>query len=137
MYKYLLIANRPQAHEKGLFFVKDKSNSSLKSFFKKALVKKNSYAGRIVVKMYNRYCKYAINLENDYKKYYSKEFGTYDEYLSIRYNLSDNEVNYFKKHKSFYVNLNYGQEVDIIYLFEEESFKKVFDKCFGESFYEN
>ena len=69
MYKYLLIANRPQAHEKGLFFVKDKSNSSLKSFFKKALVKKNSYAGRIVVKMYNRYCKYAINLENDYKKY--------------------------------------------------------------------
>lgn len=55
-------------------------------------VKKKSYMGDLVTKMYDFYCRGAKNLYREYKRYYKKEFSSYEEFLLKKYNLFHHEV---------------------------------------------
>lgn len=51
-------------------------------------VKKNTYAGTTIARLYNQYFGYAYKISKIYGKYYRKEFPSCKEFLICRFNLS-------------------------------------------------
>ena len=62
-------------------------------------VKRNSYAGNIISRMYDFYFGEATDFTREYKKYYSKEYDTLSEFIEEHYNIdSDRAALYAEQH---------------------------------------
>lgn len=85
-------------------------------------VRRNSYAARIVDRIYDYYLSGAQNLRLYYWRFYRKEFATYQEFLSKRFNLFDNEVAHLSSLLACYKDLSYEPDVHLTQLLEDSTF---------------
>lgn len=95
-------------------------------------VKKNTFAGNMISRVYDYYFQGAINFRKEYKKYYRKEFSSVDKFIQERFNIECEDAkklaegNYSIKecsHRSI--------ERNIETLNYDESFKNAFSKAVG------
>lgn len=99
---------------------------------KKLGVKKNTFAGNIVSRVYDYYFKGALRFRKEYRRYYRKEFRSLKIYIEEHFNLGHDEAiklaadNYSMKDCS-----NFYIERDIDTLNYDESFKKVISEALG------
>lgn len=96
-------------------------------------VKKRSYMGNLVAKIYDFYCRGAKNLYIEYRRYYHKEFPSYKEFLSKKYNLFDDEIK--KLYSPFLCCKDIGelQDYNIEQLCEDEEIQQVIFDFLGRT----
>lgn len=92
-----------------LFFNKNEVGSK-SILLKKYGVKKNSYAGNVLARIYDQYFGNSIEIKKEYKRYYKKEFRDYVQYLVCRFNMPETLAIKISEEKKYYVNLNWKEE---------------------------
>ena len=68
-------------------------------------IKKRSYIAITFSKIYDFFCNNAINLKKEYKKYYQKEYLSFEEYLQQKHNLFKDEIECLNNQNSYYKNI--------------------------------
>ena len=76
---------------------------NLNSFLSFFGVKKRTYFGYFFSRLYNALFCRSLDLEKEYNKYYKKEYPEYADYLSKKYNLSEEEIKELRQGKIFYL----------------------------------
>ena len=109
-----------------LFFNKKEigTRSKLLRLYK---VKKNTYAGQVVDRIYNSLFGNPINIKSEFLKYYKKEFEYCNQYLICHFNMPEELARKICNEKKYYVDLNW--KVDQIW----NSF--TFDEILTEKFW--
>lgn len=103
-------------------------------FLHKLGFKRNSYMYKTFNNIYDFFCKNAINLQKDYKKYYSDEFYSFEQYLEIKHNLTSEEILKLNNKYSYYKNITMCSDWNSLNLFYDDRFVKFFSKFFGGDF---
>lgn len=81
----------------------NRSKKYKKSYFYKILgFYPKSYFGQVIARIYDFYFKNAKLLKKDFKKYYKKEFASFDEYLNKKHNLFNNEIEKLKPNIAYF-----------------------------------
>ena len=88
-----------------VFFDK-KTVASFHKLARRYGIKENSYAGKVLYRIYHCYFGDATDMKKEYRKYYKKEFEDYDNYLECHLKIPENVRNHFVGHRVFYVNLD-------------------------------
>lgn len=114
-----------------VFFPK-KSIVSLSGAYKFFGVKKNSYMGSIVQRIYDYYCGGAINLYRTYRKYYKKEFSSYEEFLERHFNLFPDEVRSISSKHLYYKDTSFQPENNITNLIEDLAIANTVKQFLGD-----
>ena len=94
-------------------------------------VKRKSYAGSIIQRIYDYYCMDASSVFLQYIRYYKHEFDSYDDFLIRKYNFFPDEILHINKYLLFYKNLNLIEDSGILELLYDEDFKKVIIRFLG------
>lgn len=88
-----------------IYFQKSRRNSykAMMNFF---IIRKHTYFSYFFHRLYNELFCNSTNLYSEYKKYYKKEFESYNDFLLNKCNLFDYELNNFSNikkihHKNF------------------------------------
>lgn len=101
----------------------DKKNIGSKRKMQKYFgVKNKTYAGNIIERVYYYYFGNAINLKKYFKRYYSQEFQSFEEFLIYRLNLSNEFARKIADKNLYFTNLNIKQDT-IQYLFDDDEDK--------------
>lgn len=114
-----------------VFFFK-RYNLSLRGAYKFFGVKKNSYMGSIVERIYDYYCGGAINLYFTYLRYYRKEFSSYAAYLEKHFNLFTEEVEQLNSKRLYYKDLSFQPESNITNLMEDLAIANTIKRFLGD-----
>ncbi|WP_349674878.1 hypothetical protein [Lacrimispora sp.] len=99
---------------------------------KKLGVKKNTFAGDMISRVYDYYFDGCLNFRKEYRKYYRKEFSTIEEFIEEHFNIDHDEAiklasgNYSIKDCSYR-----SIERNIETLNYDENFKEAFSKAVG------
>lgn len=94
-------------------------------------VKKNTYAGSVVERIYDCYCKGAQSAYLTYLKYYRKEFPTFAKYLEGKFNLFPNEVNQIQSIFLFYKIIDYKVGDNTMQLLEDDAMLGILHRFLG------
>lgn len=113
-----------------VFFPK-KTTVSLCGAYKFFGVKKNSYMGSVVHRIYDYYCEGAINLYRTYRKYYKKEFSSYEEFLEKHFNLFPDEVRSISSKHLYYKDTSFQPENNITNLIEDSEIANTVKQFLG------
>ena len=100
-------------------------------------VKRKSYAGTIVERIYDYYCRGARNLYLEYLLYYRKEFVDFEAFLEKKYNLFPDEIEAKKSLLLCHKSLDYEADGHVTDLLEDEAIKGTFRKYMGEQIDDN
>ena len=100
-------------------------------------VKRKSYAGTIVERIFDYYCRGAHNLYFEYFWYYRKEFVDFESFLEKKYNLFPNEIEAKKSLLLCHKSLDFEADGHVTDLLEDEAIKGTFRKYMGEQSDEN
>ena len=100
-------------------------------------VKRNSYAGSVIERIYDYYCTGASSTFIDYLKYYKYEFDSYDDFLMRKYNFFIEEINDINKYLLFYKNLHLTEDGGLENMMYDETFRETVVKFLGGSSIEN
>lgn len=84
-------------------------------------VRRNSYASRVVDRIYDYYFAGAKNLRIEYWLYYRREFPSYEDYLIKRFNLRPKEAEKLGSFRAFYKELTFEEDEQIPQLMEDEN----------------
>lgn len=101
-------------------------------------VKKNTFAGNMISRVYDYYFQGAINFRREYKKYYQKEFCSLEKFIEERFNIEYDkarklaEGDYSMKECS-----RRSIERNLETLNDDENFKNAFSKAVGGFEYED
>jgi len=71
-------------------------------FFKYFDIKPRSYIGQIISRIHDYYFKNSSLLKKDFKKYYSKEYSSFEDYLDKKHNLFQEEINRLNRNAAYY-----------------------------------
>ena len=115
-----------------VFFLK-KPSISLRGAYRFFGVKKNSYIGTVVQRIYDYYCGSAINLYHTYRKYYKNEFSTYEEFLEKHFNLFPNEVSLILSKHLYYKDTSFQPENNITNLAEDLNIANTIIEFLGDN----
>lgn len=116
----------------GRAYFRKKDISRKKKVMKKLGVKKNTFAGDMVSRMYDYYFQGAVNFRREYRKYYRKEFSSLEKFIEEHYNIETDAAkmlvagDYSMKECS-----RRSIERNIETLNYDESFKKAFSEAVG------
>lgn len=116
----------------GIIYFQQKSIPCKRRVMKALGVKKDTFAGNMISRVYDYYFQGAINLRKEYKKYYRKEFCTLEKFIEEHFNIECEEAkklaagNYSMKECS-----RRSIERNIETLNYDESFKRAFSKAIG------
>ena len=122
----------------GRIFFKHKDVPCKRRVMKTLGVKKNTFAGNMISRVYDYYFQGAINLKKEYRKYYRKEFCSVEKFIEEHFNIELDDAkklaegNYSMKECS-----RCSVERNIETLNYDESFKKAFSKAVGGLRYHN
>lgn len=120
-----------------IFFIASRIPSK-KAVLRKLGVKKHTFAGNMVSRVYDYYFDGAVNFRKEYKKYYRKEFGAVVTYIEERYNVEPSEAEIlYKKNFSVKDFLHQSIERNIETLNYDVDFKNAFSDCVGGIEYED
>lgn len=100
-------------------------------------VKRHSYAGSIIERVYDYYCMGASSVFIEYLKYYRHEFNSYDDFLIRKYNLFIGEIGCINKYLLFYKNLHLTEDGGLDNMMYDESFKETIINFLGGNRVEN
>lgn len=110
-----------------------KKNIPRKFFvMKKMGVKKNTFAGNLVSRMYDYYFKDGLNFQKEYRKYYHKEFDTICAFIEEHFNMEHDLAmklangNYSIKYCS-----SQSIERNVETLNYDENFRRAFSNAIG------
>jgi Predicted ferric reductase len=85
--------SEPSCYEKaGRVFFREKFIPRKSQVMKKLGVKKNTYAGNLISRVYDYYFNGALNFRNEYRKYYRKEFRSVEKFIEEHFNIEHNEA---------------------------------------------
>lgn len=108
-----------------LFFVKTAKLN--KCNFRKYLgIKRKTYMNTVVIRLFDYHFANAISLRKEYRKYYRKEFTTFDSFLAQRHNLFPAEIEDFAQKRIFYKDLSITSDLNIVELMNDEIISKAF-----------
>lgn len=100
-------------------------------------VKKRSYAGNVVMRVYDSYFGNAINIKKEFSKYYKKEFKTCEQFLVCRFNMTEELAKKVCNEKTHYVDLEWkGDQIWYSFSYDDE-LKKQFWRFVGGIEYED
>lgn len=124
--------------------INDKSGFFIKKYYVNRLlimhyfgVKRNSYAGSVIERIYDYYCMGASSLFIEYLKYYKHEFDSYDDFLLRKYNFFIGEINRINKYLLFYKNLRLTEDGGLENMMYDEKFRETIIKFLGGSYIED
>ena len=100
-------------------------------------VKRKSYAGTIIERIYDYYCRGANNLLREYFRYYRKEFLDFESFLEKKYNLFPYEIEDKKSFLLCHKSLDFEADGHITELLEHEEINSTFRKYMGEHIDDN
>lgn len=103
-----------------LFFNKENigSRRKLSRIYK---IKLNSYAGRVLSRVYNFYFGNPINIQSEYRRYYKKEFKNCEDFLICRFNMPSELAKRILKESTHYVDLDYkGEEINFAFSYDDK-----------------
>ena len=84
-------------------------------------VKKNSYAGEVIGRIYDLYFGNPINYRKEFRRYYKKEFDNCEQYLVCRFNMSEELARKVCRNKKYYVDLEWkGDQVGDSFSYDDE-----------------
>lgn len=90
-------------------------------------VRKNTFAGDMISRVYDYYFLDAINFRNEYRKFYKKEFDSLAEFIEERFNIEhDESIKLAKNNYSMKCCDSRSVERNIMTLNYDENFKKAF-----------
>ena len=117
-------------NDKILFFTK-KDCKTEEKFLDYLKVKKGSYIGNVVSRVYFYFFGDKHKVVKYYKKYYGKEFASCKEFLINRWNISDEIAEEVSHSKYYFTSLN-NKKDGINYRFEyDDEFVELFDEFIG------
>lgn len=103
-----------------LFFNKSEVGTR-RRLLRKYKVRMGSYAGKVLLRIYNSYFGNATSIKREYLRYYKKEFRTYEEYLICRFNMPEDLAKRICNEKSYYVDLGWkGDQVGYAFSHDKE-----------------
>lgn len=109
----------------------------MRKLIKKYGVKYNSYAGQVLKRIYQYYFGNSINLRQDYRKYYRKEYESFNDYLECHLGFPKEVINRMEGEKFLCVNLDgKGERAGESFSYEDE-LKKQFWEMVGGADSEN
>lgn len=84
-------------------------------------VKRNSYAGEVIGRIYDLYFGNPINYRKEFRRYYKKEFDNCEQYLVCRFNMSEELARKICRNKKYYVDLEWkGEQVGDCFSYDDE-----------------
>jgi len=116
----------------GKIFLRRKDIPRKSQVMKKLGVKKNTFAGNMISRVYDYYFDGVLNLRKEYRTYYRKEFSSVEEFIEEHFNIEHNEA--IKLAADDYSIKGYSYrsiESNIETLNFDESFKKAFSEAVG------
>lgn len=95
-------------------------------------VRKRTFAGNMVSRMYDYYFSGAVDFSKEYNKYYSHEFTSLEEYIEERYNIDpDLAKKYATEHYCMNECSRRSIERNVETLNYDEEFKRKFSEAVG------
>ena len=91
-------------------------------------VERKSYAGTIVERIYDYYCRGANNLHLEYFRYYRAEFPDFESFLEKKYNLFPDEIESKKSFLLCHKSLDFEADGHVTDLLEDEAIGGTFRK---------
>lgn len=116
----------------GRVYFRQKDIPCKRRVLKRLGVKKNTFAGNMIARVYDYYFQGAINFRKEYRKFYRKEYDSVEKFIEEHFNIECNEAiklvagNYSMKECS-----QRSIERNIETLNYDESFKIAFSKAVG------
>lgn len=95
-------------------------------------VKRKSYVGSIVKRIYDYFCGGSKSLFFEYLIYYRKEFDTFKEFLVDKYNMFEPEVEKISSWRLFCKDLSATPDTNIREFLEYSDMRNVIHKWLGE-----
>ena len=80
----------------------------------------------VAIKLFDYHFANAISLRKEYRKYYKKEFATFNSFLAQRHNLFSAEIEDIAHKKIFYKDLSITSDLNIAELMNDEIISKAF-----------
>lgn len=96
-------------------------------------VKRKSYAGSIVKRIYDYFCGGSKSLYLEYLIYYRKEYSSFKEFLVDKYNLFEPEVDKIISWRLFCKDLSFTPDTNINDFLEDDNMGKAIIKWLGEN----
>lgn len=100
-------------------------------------VKKNSYAGRVVARIYDTYFGNPVDIKREFKEYYKKEFKSFEQYLVCRFNMPEELAKRIADEKKYYVDLEWQEDQPGLTFSYDDELKNQFWKFVGGLAYED
>lgn len=116
----------------GKIYLRNKDIPRKAQVMRKLGVKKNTFAGNMISRVYDYYFDGTLNFRKEYQKYYKKEFSSVEEFIEEHFNIEHDEAvrlavdDYSMKDCS-----SRSIERNIETLNYDESFKKAFSEVVG------
>lgn len=95
-------------------------------------VKRRSYAGSIVKRIYDYFCGGAKNLFLEYLLCYRKEYESYEQFLLGKYNLFEYEVKNIISWRLYCKDLSCTPDINVKDFLEYDEMKSIIRKLLGE-----
>ena len=103
-----------------IFFNKNDIGSKRK-LLKMYKVKKNSFAGKTISRIYDYYFGNSTNIKKEFYRYYKREFVDKLEYLTCHLNIPEDLAQKICDEKKYYVNLNWkGDQIGYSFLNDDK-----------------
>ncbi|OGW41165.1 MAG: hypothetical protein A2Y97_02920 [Nitrospirae bacterium RBG_13_39_12] len=71
------------------YFIVLNKTVNKKQFLKKAQVESNSFAGELMARIYDALTCEIVNVVDEYRKYYAREYVTFEEFLYKKYSIDE------------------------------------------------
>lgn len=125
--------NEPSCYKKdGQVYFRIKTIPRKSKLMKKLGVKKNTFGGNMISRVYDYYFAGALNFKKEYGRYYRKEFGTVEKFIEEHFNIDHNEAIKLAEDDFSIKQCNYQSiERNLETLNYDESFKKAFSEAVG------
>lgn len=116
----------------GRIYFCQKNIPSKKKVMKTLGVKKKTFAGNMISRVYDYYFQGAINFRREYRKYYRKEFCSVEKFIEEHFNIEcDNAKKLAERNYSMKECSRRSIERNIETLNYDEYFKNAFSKAIG------
>lgn len=116
----------------GRVYIQKKKIPRKAKVMKKLGVKKNTFAGNMISRVYDYYFAGALNFRKEYRKYYRKEFSSVEEFIEEHFNMEyENAVGLAAGNYSIKECSSRSIERNIETLNYDKSFKEAFSEAIG------
>lgn len=125
--------SEPSCYKKdGKVYIRKKHIPRKSKIMKKLGVKKNTFAGNTISRVYDYYFDGALNFKREYSKYYRKEFSSVEEFIEEHFNIEHDEAINLAANNYSVKNCSYRSiERNVETLNYDENFKKAFLEAIG------